>query len=227
MEGAAATEAKGESAQGGAADALCAYEKERLANIARNQKVLVMLGLAQDDVIAHHELRDADRPKKRAKRDSASSAEELRASVRRSQRLAGLPACDESAQLSSPDGVFAAKAAHAEAHDAARLEYEAAWTERWSGKQKGPTIVGTASYAHTLMRVMTMSEAALANRIKAIERSCGQHAVAKMKLFATILTLEGYVELAEDAASAYERLVEQLGEPSAVASETTGARVEE
>ena len=37
----------------------------------------------------------------------------------------------------------------------------------------------------------------LTPRIKAIERACGQHAVAKMKLFATILALEGYVDLAE------------------------------
>ena len=47
------------------------------------------------------------------------------------------------------------------------------------------------------MRVMTMTDAGLSNRIKAIERACGQHAVAKMKLFATILALEGYVDLAE------------------------------
>ena len=33
--------------------------------------------------------------------------------------------------------------------------------------------------------------------LQAIERACGQHAVAKMKLFATILALEGYVDLAE------------------------------
>ena len=75
--------------------------------------------------------------------------------------------------------------------------------------------MGTASYAHTLMRVMTMAENGLVNRIKAIERACGQHAVAKMKLFATVLALEGYVDLAEDASSAYERLKEKLGEPAA------------
>ena len=83
------------------------------------------------------------------------------------------------------------------------------------GKQKGETIVGTASYGHTLMRVRTMGDAGLANRIKAIERACGQHAVAKMKLFATVLALEGYVELAEDATAAYGRLHEKLGAPRA------------
>jgi hypothetical protein len=103
-------------------------------------------------------------------------------------------------------------------HEDARAEYEQ-WTERWSRKQAGVTLVGTASYSHTLMRVMTLTEPALANRIKAIERSCGQHAVAKMKLFATVLALEGYVELAEDASSAYERLREKLGEPGGYEAE--------
>ena len=63
---------------------------------------------------------------------------------------------------------------------------------------------------------MTMSETGLANRVKAIERACGQHAVAKMKLFATVLALEGYVELAEDASSAYGRLKELLLSEEAV-----------
>ena len=38
--------------------------------------------------------------------------------------------------------------------------------------------------------VRTMSEKALANRIKVIERAKGQHAVIKMRLFARVLFLE-------------------------------------
>jgi len=37
-----------------------------------------------------------------------------------------------------------------------------------------------------------------------------------MKLFATILALEGYVGLAENASAAYERLRERLGAPCEV-----------
>ena len=122
-------------------------------------------------------------------------------------RLAGMPATDAG---SSPS----AKATESsEQHDEARAEYDQ-WAQRWRQRQAGTTVVGTASYGHTLMRVMTMGEPGLANRIKAIERACGQHAVAKMKLFATILALEGYVELAEEASSAFERLREKLGEPT-------------
>jgi hypothetical protein len=44
-----------------------------------------------------------------------------------------------------------------------------------------------------------MRENALANRIKAIERAAGQHAVVKMRLFARVLCLESLDDLAHDA----------------------------
>ena len=69
---------------------------------------------------------------------------------------------------------------------------------RHKNKQKTRTIVGTASYQHTLMRVRTMTEPKLRNRMKAISRAKGQHCVTKMRLFARILFLEGYEELAEE-----------------------------
>ena len=198
-------------------DELCAYEKQRLEKIARNQKVLEALGLVRSDAELHEELRQGKgAPKAKRQKEDPDSAESRRAAVRRSMRLAGEPADTDfdggSSRLSSAVHLGTVD------HDEARAEYDL-WTQRWSRKQAGATVVGTASYAHTLMRVMTMSESGLANRIRAIERACGQHAVAKMKLFATILALEGYVELAEDASSAYERLKEKLGEPNADAEE--------
>jgi len=41
----------------------------------------------------------------------------------------------------------------------------------------------TASYEHCAMRVRTMTEKALMNRIKTIERACGKHCVVKMAVF--------------------------------------------
>ena len=197
------------------------YEKQRLENIARNQKVLEALGLVRSDAELHDQLRSSKEKPKAGKRqktaDDPASAESFRAAVRRSQRLAGVPAdLGDSGPDSSPMASLPAGTAD---HAGARAEYDQ-WTQRWCSKQKGTTVVGTASYEHTLMRVMTMSESALANRIKAIERACGQHAVAKMKLFATILALEGYVELAEDASAAYERLRDKLGDVAVLAAET-------
>ena len=47
-------------------DELCAYEKQRLENIARNQKVLEALGLVKSDAELHEELRQQGKgaPKK-------------------------------------------------------------------------------------------------------------------------------------------------------------------
>jgi hypothetical protein len=64
-----------------------------------------------------------------------------------------------------------------------------------------------------LMRVRTMSDSGLANRIKAIERAKGKHAVVKMRLFARVLFLEGNESLADDATAALRRLIEELGDP--------------
>lgn len=207
------------SEMSGDGEELCAYEKQRLENIARNRRVLEALGLVQSDAELHAEVRNgkSDKSAKRRKEDP-NSAEAVRAAVRRSQRLAGLPAehADGSSSVvdGSPSFLSGTSGVDMSAHANARAEYDL-WTQRWCRKQQGTSLVGTASYSHTLMRVMTMSETGLANRVKAIERACGQHAVAKMKLFATVLALEGYVDLAEDASGAYERLREKLGEPAA------------
>jgi hypothetical protein len=57
-----------------------------------------------------------------------------------------------------------------------------------------------------------MSEKALLNRVKAIERAKGAHAVTKMRLFARVAFLEGFPEVAEAATEALGRLVELLGD---------------
>jgi hypothetical protein len=59
-----------------------------------------------------------------------------------------------------------------------------------------------------------MSEQALQNRVKAIERSKGKHAVAKMRLFARVAFLEGYELIADLATAALQRLVAVLGDVS-------------
>ena len=91
----------------------------------------------------------------------------------------------------------------------------AAYARRNAGCQAKVSVVGTASYQHTLMRARTMSHPALANRIKAIERAKGKHAVVKMRLFARVLFLEGNEGLADDAAAALARLIDELGDPDA------------
>lgn len=64
----------------------------------------------------------------------------------------------------------------------------------------------TASYEHCLMRVRTMTQKALANRVKMIERAAGKHCVIKMAVFKSCLQDEGLWDLAKLAADALERL---------------------
>ena len=92
-------------------------------------------------------------------------------------------------------------------------EYGSQYFARAPIHRERVSVVGTASYQHTLMRVRTMSEPALGNRVKAIERAKGKHAVVKMKLFARVLFLEGYEELSTLATESLERLVAELGDP--------------
>ena len=149
-------------------EALCDYEKQRLENIKRNQAVLEALGLVQSDAIKHDELRNA--PKAKKQKADPNGPEAQRAAVRRSMRLAGVPADDNDAEADAlSSGAISAERGD---HTQARADYDL-YSQRWCQKQAGVTVVGTASYSHTLMRVMTMSETGLANRINAIERACG------------------------------------------------------
>ena len=66
----------------------------------------------------------------------------------------------------------------------------------------------TATYEHCLMRVRSMTEKGLGNRIKAIERAAGKHCVVKMAIFKSCLQDEAMWELAEAASDALERLKE-------------------
>ena len=71
----------------------------------------------------------------------------------------------------------------------------------------------TATYDHCLMRVKTMTEKKLANRVKAIERATGKHCVVKMAIFKSCLQDEGMWDLAKLASEALERLKALLPPP--------------
>jgi hypothetical protein len=64
----------------------------------------------------------------------------------------------------------------------------------------------TATYEHCLMRVKSMTEKALANRVKTIERAAGKHCVVKMAIFKSCLQDENMWDLAKLASDALERL---------------------
>lgn len=174
---------------------MSAYEQLRMQNIKRNEEIMRMLGLDQHDLALHRATHGSGTNKAKSskpgnnqqkargggrKRKSAASGEasDSRKALRRSsRRLAGKGAESGGIEGDGDEPVVGASAEREQAPlRAGEEEHELAEAEhlRWAGKQKKASVVGTASYKHTLMRVRTMNEAALGRRIKAIERACGQ-----------------------------------------------------
>jgi len=87
-----------------------------------------------------------------------------------------------------------------EARQRAALEHAALGAAR--AARENPT----ATYDHCLMRVRSMSDPQLRNRVKTIERAAGKHCVIKMAIMASCLRDEGLWELAALASGALERL---------------------
>ena len=160
---------------------LSEYEQLRERNIARNREVMRALGLDATDFSLHAAHRSSTRTKEqdtpKRKRETVATAPS-----RRSSRVAGQAAVESGDAVEGCDGEEGPSVKVREQAALRGLEHEHAAAEeahkaRWAGKQGKISIVGTASYSHTLMRVRTMSESALANRVKAIERAAGKHAV--------------------------------------------------
>jgi len=211
---------------------LTEYEKERNARVMRNELLMRRLGLSDFDSYMHNSSKkgkreeeeeeeedDSDEKKKRRKR-SAENIDDgvvLRRSSSRLKRGGGKGETDEQQQQEDKDikEDKEDKEEEEERDEEQERKHRIAEQEfsyRNKMKQKKQTIVGTASYQHTLMRVRTMTEPKLRNRMNAISRAKGQHCVTKMRLFARILFLEGYEELAEECAEELSELIGILGD---------------
>lgn len=207
---------------------LTEYEKERNVRVMRNELLMRRLGLSDFDSYMHRnssskkgnkreeeeEDDSSDEKKKEKKRRKRETDVEKVVGVRRSSsRLkrggGGKGETDEQQQQEDKEEEFKERDEEQERkHRIAEQEF----SYRNKMKQKKQTIVGTASYQHTLMRVRTMTEPKLRNRMNAISRAKGQHCVTKMRLFARILFLEGYEELAEECAEELSELIGILGD---------------
>lgn len=208
------------------------YELERVAHIRRNREIMRQLGLGFHDIVTAARARcgEEDGPsepsEKRRKTDvrltkTPRATETVEAGIervlRRSRRL--MENTDERRENTDdyPNAAIEKRSKYLADHEIDEVHERdaAAYALRNAGCQAKVSVVGTASYQHTLMRARTMSHPALANRIKAIERAKGKHAVVKMRLFARVLFLEGNEGLADDAAAALARLIDELGDPDA------------
>jgi hypothetical protein len=204
-------------------NSLTEYEKERNARVMRNERLMQSLGLSSFDVHMHAFKKGGEKDDDGTKKKKRKAEQEMvrktkntttnnnkPVALRSSSRLRGEKAT--TTILNDDDNEEEELMIDEEIERKHLIAEKAFLSLRNKSKQKKQTIVGTASYQHTLMRVRTMTEPKLRNRMKAISRAKGQHCVTKMRLFARILFLEGYEELAEECAEELKELIEILGD---------------
>jgi hypothetical protein len=150
--------------------------------------------------------------KRKRKRKPRPKNEPPREGSRKSRRLKG----ENTGRLSSPDDIELSNKdpviLEQEREERvmecreARLRAANAIAACGRGAEEAARKNPTATYEHCLMRVKTMTEKGLLNRVKVIERAAGTHCVVKMAIFKSCLQDEGMWELAEVASDALERL---------------------
>lgn len=203
---------------------LSEYEKSRARNIERNNARLRLLGLisALEETQSNARAWGLGVPQNAAIKNTNSCSKEqkgpvtkkrklknqvCRSPARKSSRLQGLESVDTVALHAKPisheERSNQRKARVRECREARQL---AALRVMEAGEEKAAKENPTATYEHCLIRVRTMTEKGLQNRVKAIERAAGKHCVVKMAIFKSCLQDEDMWDLAELASKALERL---------------------
>ena len=154
-----------------------------------------------NDGADNEEWKESGQNTKSRKRKSASA--EPREGTRKSLRLQGA-----TIQLVPVNHEFVLVEREERVKECREARLRAANAVAECGGEKAAKENPTATYGHCLMRVKSMTEKALSNRVRAIERCAGKHCVVKMAIFKSCLQDEGLWELAELASDALERLKE-------------------
>lgn len=206
--------------------ALSDYEKIRATNIERNNARLRALGLIsvreeeESNVLAwKRQLPPSSIGKnlassigdiKKRKRESATG---IATSSRKSLRLQGkqpdgkeVIADDNDNTSSSSSSIEAERKARVQECREVRMKLALRFASQTDAEKKAAKENPSASYEHCTMRIRTMTDKALANRVKAIERAAGKHSVIKMAIFKSCLQDFGKWDLAYLANQALERL---------------------
>ena len=209
---------------------LTAYEQTRARNIARNNKRLRELGLisaleekrsnnAAWGLSVAEEAKDKEnsdnwspplKKKRRAEKAPRTSP------VRKSARILGLDPDGQELSLDDiDDGNGVTKPTSQEerrrqrqaiVEECREARQLAALRVMEAGAEQAAQENPTATYEHCLMRVRTMTDKGLKNRVKAIERATGKHCVVKMAIFKSCLQDEDMWDIADLASQALERL---------------------
>ena len=163
---------------------------------------------SSDDEGSDEEYCDVDKQKSRNRKRRKPMPP--REGGRKSRRLQNIPAqgavLDEEKDPSVPDFPLTTDEERSRMVEENRQARQRAALEVAKAGGKACKNNPTATYDHCLMRVRTMTDKALENRVKAIERACGKHCVVKMAIFKSCLQDEGQWDLAGLASDALERL---------------------
>ncbi|KAL9191427.1 hypothetical protein ACHAXT_001133 [Thalassiosira profunda] len=191
-------------------------EERRSNDIAWGRQPQRVAGSDEDeeDSSSDEEYAEGNQSSKKRKKRPRSSAPPREGS-RKSRRLQNLPL---EYAFGEVDGTSLSSVGEAERRELTKEAREALVAECREARQRaalevakaGAEMAGqknpTATYEHCLMRVRSMTDKGLANRVKAIERAAGKHCVVKMAIFKSCLQDEDKWELAKLASDALERL---------------------
>jgi hypothetical protein len=196
------------------------YERLRASNIQRNNARLRALGLLSfKEEEESNALAFSFGSIRSKKKNESSSPSAWSSNIQKRKRLPVAPTESRKSlrlQGKHPDGVELVAAspgsrekerqARVQECRAVRLQLARDFANLTDAERKAAKENSTASYEHASMRIRTMTDKALANRVKAIERAAGKHSVVKMALFKSCLQDYGKWELAELASQSLERL---------------------
>lgn len=162
----------------------------------------------ESDSESDGEWEDSEKNKKGKKSKKRKRNDKIpREGSRKSKRIQGIGVDDQPlpAELKSKDDLLRERVERVRECREVRLRAAAALAQN-EGAEKAAKENPTATYEHCLMRIRSMTEKGLLNRVKAIERAAGKHCVVKMAIFKSCLQDEDMWDLAEKASEALERL---------------------
>lgn len=198
-------------------DQLSAYEITRARNIERNNQRLRELGLISVEEERLSNQRAWHRPGSTFLAEDAAAVvpssshkrshpvQEPTSPSRKSRRLQGLGPDGTRAPSPLPSSSLK-QVRHERVLECRQTRQRLAIEYAKLGVERAARENPTATYEHCLMRVRSMSDQALRNRIRTIERAAGKHCVVKMAIFKSCLQDQGYWALAEAASESLERL---------------------
>lgn len=201
------------------------YEQLRARNIERNNARLRSLGLItkREEERSNASAWGKKTPPAVSEANEGTSDDEWKASLKtkkHTRKSSGQVASRKSRRLQgvAPEGggleldqqrepsMDTAEERQERVRECREVRLRAAKAVAEAGAEKAAKENPTATYEHCLMRVKSMTDKALANRVKAIERAAGKHCVVKMAIFKSCLQDEDMWELAKLASDALERL---------------------